>query len=68
MFEDGKLAPSFSCIFLRQEIEPFNKMIDGPLLKYILMSLTRLAHQSLESFCLFVVFVAAFLKIYLYFN
>lgn len=60
MFEDGKLAPSFSCIFLRQEIEPFNKMIDGPLLKYILMSLTRLAHQSLESFCLFVVFVAAF--------
>ena len=60
MFENGKLAPSFSYIFLRQEIEPFNKMIDGPLLKYILMSLTRLAHQSLESFCLFVVFVAVF--------
>ena len=59
MFEDGKLAPSFSYIFLRQ-IEPFNKMIDGPLLKYILMSLTRLAHQSLESFCLFIVFVAVF--------
>ena len=52
MFEDEKLAPSFSYIFLRQEIDPFNKMIDGPLLKYILMSFTRLAHESLESFCL----------------
>ena len=46
--------------FQLSQIEPFNKMIDGPLLKYILMSLTRLAHQSLESFCLFVVFVVVF--------
>ena len=60
MIEDGKLAPSFCYIFLRQEIDPFNKMIDGPLLKYVPMSFTRLAHQSLESFCLFVVVVAVF--------
>ena len=60
MFEDGKLAPSFSYIFLKQEIDPFNKMIDGPLLKYVLMSFTHLAHRSLESFCLFVFFVAVF--------